>query len=132
MYNTKVDGGEEETSKSVRDDCVRDESELYSICIPICVNNTRQDVALYTDDQLPPKIFSSDAEKHICRISFRGFFFSFSQPFVRILKSNSNTIECRLRRRLSFQNNSLKIIFFICIFTLLLGIHFKHVSVVII
>lgn len=27
-------------SKSVREDCVRDESELAPICIPICVNNT--------------------------------------------------------------------------------------------
>lgn len=33
---------EEEMSKSVRDDCVRDESELAPICIPICVNNTRR------------------------------------------------------------------------------------------
>lgn len=33
---------EEEISKSVRDDCVRDESELAPICIPICVNNTRR------------------------------------------------------------------------------------------
>lgn len=29
-------------SKSVREDCVRDESELAPICIPICVNNTRR------------------------------------------------------------------------------------------
>jgi len=29
-------------SKSVWDDCVRDESELAPICIPICVNNTRR------------------------------------------------------------------------------------------
>jgi len=33
---------EEKMSKSVRDDCVRDESELAPICIPICVNNTRR------------------------------------------------------------------------------------------
>jgi len=29
-------------SKSVREDCVRDESKLAPICIPICVNNTRR------------------------------------------------------------------------------------------